>query len=174
MKKNLGLMFLLLLTMVVASYAQTAGDTNYALSELAVSPFQKIVVNSNVDVVLVQNDTLKKAYIEGDEKLVPEIAITVNNGTLTISSRENVSYRGKVQVTIAVKQLLNLAINADASVVAFDALQTPKLQVSINGICDLHLKSTGKILFDAETGYRLRYKNTQGNDKVVVVEETEG
>ena len=78
MKKKLGLMFLLLLALVVASYAQNADKTNYAVSELAVSAFQKLVINANIDVVLVQND-FRKAYVEGDEQLVPEIAVTVSN-----------------------------------------------------------------------------------------------
>lgn len=173
MKKTLGLMFLLLLGLVVASYAQTTGDANFALSEVAISSFQKITVNSNIDVVLVQNDTLKKAYVEGDERMVPQISLTVNKGILTISSRGQASYRGKVQVTIPVKQLSTLEINADAGVVTFAPLHTPKLQVSINGICDLHLKSTGKILFDAEQGYHIKYKSGNAGNKVMVVEEAD-
>ena len=174
MKKKLGLMFLLLLAMVVASYAQNAGDANYAVSELAVSSFDKIAVNASIDVVLVQNDTLKKAFIEGDERYVPQISVTVNNGTLTISSRGRNSYRGKVQVTIAVKHLSGLEINADAGVVSFDTLHSPKIAVSINGLCDLHLKSTGKILFDAEDGYWIKYLYNPGKKTVVAEEETAG
>lgn len=172
MKKKLGLMFLLVLALVVASYAQPSNESNYAISELAVSSFQKIVINTNVDVVLVQNDTLRKAYLEGDEQLVPQIALTVSKGVLTIASREHSSYRGKVQVTIAVKQLSSLEVNADAGVVTFDALHSPKLQVSINGVCDLHLKSNGKILFDAEEGFHLKYKYNSPNTTTVAVEET--
>ena len=115
MKKKLGLI-MLLLAAVLAGQSQSTGNGNYALSELAVSPFQKIVVNAHIDVVLVQNDTLKKAFIEGDEHLVPEIAVTVSNGILTIASRRKISYRGKVQVTIAVKELSKLEINADAGI----------------------------------------------------------
>ena len=174
MKKKLGLMFLLLLAVVIASYAQRAGDTSYALSELAVSSFERIVVNANVDVVLVQNDTLKKAYIEGDEQYVSQVSVTVNNGTLTIAAREHKSYRGKVQVTIAVKQLAGLEINADAGVASIDTLRSPKLFVNINGLCDIHLKSTGKILFDAEDGYWIKYRYNSGKKIVVVEEETGG
>jgi len=174
MKKKLGLMFLLLLVMVVASYAQRAGDGRYAISELAVSSFERIAVNANIDVVLVQNDTLKKGYIEGDENYVSQVSVTVNNGTLTISAREHKSYRGKVQVTIAVKNLSELEINADAGVASFDTLRSPKLFVSINGLCDVHLKSTGKILFDAEDGYWIKYRYDSGKKTVAVEEESGG
>jgi hypothetical protein len=120
MKKKLALIMCLLLVAVFIGQAQNTGDAKYALSELAVSPFQKIVVNAHIDVVLVQNDTLKKAFVEGDEHLVPEIAVTVSNGILTIASRRQISYRGKVQVTIAVKQLSKLEINADAGIKMYD------------------------------------------------------
>jgi hypothetical protein len=158
MKKKLALIICLMLVIVSGVQAQNTGNTHYALSELAVSPFTKIVVNAHIDVVLVQNDTLKKAFIEGDEVLVPEIAVTVSNGVLTIASRRQISYRGKVQVTIAVNELSKLEINADAGIVSQAPLHSPKIAVNINGYCDIRLKSTGEILLEAEDGYGIRYK----------------
>lgn len=169
MKKKLGLLFFLLLAIVVASYAQGGDNSNYAVSEMAVSSFQKLVVNANVDVVLVQNDTLRKAYVEGDPQLVPEISVTVSNGVMTIASRKQITYRGKVQVNVTVKELSAIEINADAGVVTFDPLHSPKLSVSVNGYCDLHLKSTGKIFLEAEDGYWIKYQNKSGKKSDVIV-----
>ena len=175
MKKKLGLMFLLLLALVVASYAQTADNANYVVSEIAVSSFRKLVINANVDVVLVQNDTLRKVYVEGNPKLVPGIAITVEDGTLTIASAKNTNYRGKVQVNITVQELWKIEINADAGIVSFDPLHSPKLYVNINGFCDLHLKSNGKIYVDAEDGYWIKYQNKSAKkSNVIVAEGSEG
>ena len=175
MKKKLGLMFLLLLALVVASYAQTADNTSYTVSEIAASAFRKLVVNANVDVVLVQNDTLRKAYVEGDPNLVPGISITVADGTMIIASSKNINYRGKVQVNIAVQELWKIEINANAGIVSFDQLHSPKLYVSINGFCDLHLKSNGKIFLDAEDGYWIKYQNKSKKKSNVIIEgESEG
>lgn len=158
----MGFIVALLLAAVVTGQAQIADNTGYVLSELAISPFQKIVVNANIDVVLVQNDTLKKAYIEGDERWVPEISVTVSNAVLTITSRKQISYRGKVQVTVSVKELAKLEINADAGIVSFSPLHSPSIAVFINGYCDLHLKSTGKILVQAGEGYEIRDRKNSG------------
>ena len=76
---------------LVASYAQTADNNNYVVSEIAVAPFKKLVINANVDVVLVQNDTLRKAYVEGDPKLVAAIAITVTDGTMIVAAARNIN-----------------------------------------------------------------------------------
>ncbi|MFT3933206.1 MAG: DUF2807 domain-containing protein [Chitinophagaceae bacterium] len=169
MKSTL-LMLPMLLIMAVAAQAQPAEKFNYAVSEVSVSSFNKLVVNANVDVVLVQNDSLKKAYIEGDEKLVPEISITVSDGVMTIaSSHKQTSYRGKVQVNVTVQELQKLEINADAGVVSFDALHSPKLFVNINGFCDLHLKSNGKIFLDADEDYWIKYRNISSEKSNVVV-----
>jgi hypothetical protein len=133
------------------------------------------VVNAHIDVVLVQNDTLKKAFIEGDERLVPEIAVTVSNGILTIASRRQISYRSKVQVTIAVKELSKLEINADAGIVSLAPLHSPKISLNANGYCDIHLKSTGEILLEAEDGYWIKYiNNSTKKTDVVVAEGSEG
>ncbi len=164
MKQKLSFFMLLLLAVISG---QAADESHYAISELAVSSFQKIVVNAHIDVVLVQNDTLKKAYIEGDENLVPEVSITVSNGVMTVASRRQVSYRGKVQVTIAVKELTKLEINADAGVVSFSPLHSPKIAVDINGYCDLHLKSTGKIYVRAEEGYSVKYLTQPSKEAVI-------
>ena len=158
---------MLLVLAAVAGQVRAAGDSPYAISELAVSSFQKIVVNAHIDVVLVQNDTLKKAYIEGDENLVPEVSITVSNGVMTIASRRQVSYRGKVQVTIAVKELATLEINADAGVVSFSPLHSRKIMVDINGVCDLHLKSNGKIFVKAAEGYDIKYHHQPSEQAVI-------
>ena len=167
--------FMLLLLAAISGQGQAADNTSYAISELAVSSFQKIVVNAHIDVVLVQNDTLKKAYIEGDENLVPEVSITVINGVMTVASRRQVSYRGKVQVTIAVKALTKLEINADAGVVSFSPLHSPKIAVDINGYCDLHLKSTGKIYIRAEEGYLIKYLTQPSKEAVIDLSaESEG
>ena len=103
--------------------AQPAQKFNYALSEVAVSSFQKLVVDASIDVVLVQDDTPRKALIEGEGQLVPEIAVTVSNGIMRILARKNISYKGKVQVTVAVRELTKLEINADAGIATVNTRQ---------------------------------------------------
>ena len=153
MKQRFTLITSLLLAAASGIQAQPAQKFNYALSEVAVSSFQKLVVDASIDVVLVQDDTPRKALIEGEGQLVPEIAVTVSNGIMRILAHKNISYKGKVQVTVAVRELAKLEINADAGIGTVNTLHSAKLLVTVNGDCDLRLKSTGKILFDSAEGY---------------------
>ncbi len=153
MKQQFILITSWLLTAASGIQAQPEQQFNYALSEVAVSSFQKLVVDASIDVVLVQDDTLRRAFIEGEDQLVPEIAVTVSNGIMRISARKDISYKGKVQVTVAVRELARLEINANAGVATVNPLHSAKLLVTVNGDCDLRLKSTGKILFDSAEGY---------------------
>jgi Putative auto-transporter adhesin, head GIN domain len=169
MKKRIVIMTAAFLLSAAGIQAQDKENMPYALSELAISSFRKIVVNAHIDVVLVQNDTLKKAYIEGEEALVPEISVTVSQGVMTIASGREISYRGKVQITVPVKELSALDINADAGIVSFAPLQTAKLMVNVNGYCDLHLKSTGKVYLSASEEYSIKNLKTSGEESSVTV-----
>jgi hypothetical protein len=155
MKKILSLA--LALTVVVALASFTQDSSKYVVSEVALSSFKKMVVDADIDVVLVQNDTLKRAFIEGDDQLVPQVTVTVKNGTLTIDTRSNHSYRGKVQVTITVQQLNELEINENAGISSVNHIKAPKLSVTVNSDCDVHLTSTGSIIFNTADGVHVNY-----------------
>ena len=78
-------------------------------------------------------------------------------------------------MNIEVQELWKIEVNANAGIVSFDPLHSAKLYVNINGYCDLHLKSNGKIFLDAEDGYWIKYKNkSEKKENVVVAPGTEG
>jgi hypothetical protein len=176
MKKNLLIATALIISVFTAgiAYAGTL-EPGVAKLERTTSPFYKIVVNANVDVVLVQESSARKAWIEGDEALIGDLGVAVKNGVLTVTARKPfMSYRGKVQVTIAVQEIELLEINANAGIATIEPLNSPKLAVKLNGFCDVHLKSTGKIVMEAEDGYSIRYENKSANkSNVVVINGTE-
>jgi hypothetical protein len=155
MKKKFSLVAIALAA-VFSSFAQEA-ESKYAMSEVALASFDKVVIDANVDVVLVQNDTLRRAFIEGDDQLVPQVAVTVKNGTLNVHTSSRDSYKGKVQVTIAVQKLSSLEINGDAGVTSMNHIVSPKLTVAVNSDCNVHLKTTGKIVFDTAEGFNINY-----------------
>jgi len=176
MKKNLLIVAALLISVFTAAVAHAnTTEPRVAKSEKTTSPFYKIVVNANVDVVLVQENAERKAWIEGDEALIGDLGVAVKNGVLTVTARKPfMSYRGKVQVTIAVQEIESLEINANAGIASIEPLNSPNLAVKVNGFCDLHLKSTGKIVMEAEDGYLIKYENKSTNkSNVVVINGTE-
>jgi len=143
------------------THAQTQETFGYKVSEIQLATFQRLVVNAGIDIVLLQNDTLKKAFVEGDEKLVGDIKFLVCDGVLTITSAHRISYRGKLQVTIAVNNLSRIDINAAAGIASVNTLQSPALSVIINGDCDIQLSSVGHIAFSGAAGCEVAYVRTE-------------
>jgi hypothetical protein len=116
MKNNSNLILAPLVALATSGHAQTQPGFAYAVKEIKVEAFQQLSVNARLDVVLVQNDEYRTVFIEGDEKLVKEIAVTVKDGRLYIDSKKDVSFHGKLQVTVMVNQLDRIRMNGDGAV----------------------------------------------------------
>ncbi|MDX2049217.1 MAG: hypothetical protein SFU87_20705 [Chitinophagaceae bacterium] len=102
------LMVIMLITIFAGSeltLGQTCDIMKDAFMKEVVKPIEKIIVNAAVNVVLLQYEEPAEPIVEGDEGLMKEIITKQEGNTLTISGAKNVSYRGKVLVTVPVKQL---------------------------------------------------------------------
>jgi hypothetical protein len=115
MKNNTNLILAPLVAIATAGNAQTPTEFAYAVKEIKVESFKQLSVNAKLDVVLVQNDDYRTVYIEGDENLVKEIAVSVKDGRLYIDSKKDISYHGKLQVTVVVNQLDRIRLNGDGA-----------------------------------------------------------
>jgi Putative auto-transporter adhesin, head GIN domain len=161
MKKKTGYMMALAFVAAFTVHAQLPGTFNYKVAEISLTSFQRLVVNADINVVLLQNDTLKKAFIEGNEKLISGIKIFIAKGVMTISSEKDMSYKGRLQVTVAVNNLSQLEVNSDAFIASVNPLKSSKLSVVINGDCTVQLVSARKISFTGIGGHNVEYVQTE-------------
>jgi|SRR4030095_121724 putative autotransporter adhesin-like protein len=115
MKNNTNLILAPLVAIATAGNAQAQSEFAYAVKEIKVESFKQLSVNARLDVVLVQNDEYRTVYIEGDEKLVKDIAVSVKDGRLVIDSKKDISYHGKLQVTVVVNQLDRIRLNGQGA-----------------------------------------------------------
>ena len=116
MKNNSNLILAPLVALATSGQAQTQPGFEYAVKELNVEAFKQLSVNARLDVVLVQNDEYRSVFIEGDEKLVKEIAVSVKDGRLNIDAKKDISYHGRLQVTVVVNQLDRIRLNGQGAV----------------------------------------------------------
>jgi hypothetical protein len=116
MKKNTNLILAPLVALATSGQAQTQPGFAYAVKEVKVDAFKQLSVKAGLDVVLVQNNEMRTVFIEGDEQLVKEIAISVKDGRLYIDAKKDVSFHGKLQVTVMVNQLDKIRLNGDGAV----------------------------------------------------------
>jgi hypothetical protein len=114
--KNTNLILAPLVAIATSGHTPTQPGFAYAVKEIKVEAFQQLSVNARLDVVLVQNEDYRTVFIEGDEALVKEIGVTVKDGRLYIESKKNVSYHGRLQVTVVVSQLDKVRMNGEGAV----------------------------------------------------------
>lgn len=134
-----------LLLITTAAWAQTTEKKKSAVSKINVQPFQKLVINASIDVLLIEDNEPGTLYIEGDASLFSDIAIDQSNRVLTINSNKEKSYRGKIYIGLPVKNLAAVDIYARSFVTGLNALQSKDLVVTMYEECVVNLKSTGYI-----------------------------
>jgi hypothetical protein len=165
MKKLMVIMLITIFTGAEFSLGQTCDIMKDTFMKEIVKPIEKIIVNAAVNVVLLQDEEPSEPVVEGDENLMQEIITKQDGNTLTISAAKNVSYRGKVLVTVPVKQLRELVVNSNSEVASLNVLLSPSLAVLIAADCRIRLKSLGKIYFDGADAYNYRYVYRNENQK---------
>ena len=116
MKNKSNLILAPLVALATSGHAQSQPGFEYAVKEVKVESFKQLLVDTRLDVVLVQNEEFRTVFIEGEENLVKEIEISVKDGRLYIESRKDKNYHGRVQVTIVVNQLDKIRMHGDAAV----------------------------------------------------------
>ena len=102
--------------------AQTKNDFKYGLNEVTVAPFEKIRINANVQVVLVQNSSLNKVFVEGDQRLLNNISISSKDGELVVDPANNFTGKEKLLITIPIASIKQVAIKGEAKLQSIAAL----------------------------------------------------
>lgn len=101
-----------------------------------VSGFTGIEFSTFGKINLMQGDK-ESLNISGPDNLVPEIITTVNNGTLIIKTKENItvtplSSKNPLTFTIVVKDLTSLKVSG-AGDIQMETLSTPSLDINMSG-----------------------------------------
>ena len=114
--KNKNLILAPLVAIAASGHAQPQPGFAYAVKEVKVESFKQLLVDTRLDVVLVQNEGFRTVFIEGDEKLVKDIDVTLKDGRLFIETHKDNAYHGRVQVTVVVNQLDKIRMSGSSAV----------------------------------------------------------
>ncbi len=139
----------------VNAMSQNKPAFKYALRETNLGDFSRITVNANVDIVLIQSDSVQKAWVEGDDRLVDQIFFINKNGELIVDAQTAGTLNQKIAVTISVKELSTLEVNGVAEVVSFNTLSSPRLAIKFNRDGAVKIHSSGKVTVEAADEYSI-------------------
>jgi hypothetical protein len=128
------------------------------------TPFDKIVVEDDIDLVLYEQTT-PQVMIDGNDNNSSKVKWTIKGSTLHISS-SNGSLKGKVLVTVAVNQLTDITVLGNSSVRSLGSLKSPSIQVNMSGDGMVSIQSEGRIYVHNTEGIELDVKKSIGLVKV--------
>ncbi len=128
------------------------------------TPFDKIVVEDDIDLVLYEQTT-PQVMIDGSDNNTNKVKWSIKGSTLHISSSTG-SLKGKVLVTVAVNQLTDITVLGNSSVRSLGSLKSPSIQVNMSGDGMVSIQSEGRIYVHNTEGTELDVKKSIGLVKV--------
>jgi hypothetical protein len=136
--------------------------------KIVLTPFSRIIVKSNLRVVLVETDKADTARIEGSKKFLETVMIIQAGEELIIRAKSFKDLKKEGTIYLLVHDLRYLEVNADAKVISYTAINSPQLNVLINGDCVLSLVVNGKLNINKAEGFEYVFHrvNYQSNTPV--------
>jgi hypothetical protein len=131
------------------AYSNDAKPVNTLTKEIAIkSAFQKITLESGIDLVLVQGANRSTILITGEENLVESVNVSIEKGVLSISSKKSLRNK-KIKIYVPVTTLSSLDLASYASVTTEGIVKLKGLKVlvhegskvSLNILGDFHIES---------------------------------
>ena len=145
MKSKILVATVLLITTVTNSFAYRHHPNFPVIREVIIkTDFQKILINKNFQLVLIQNSGKSSVTIAGDAKDIQDVEVNIINNELRVTSKRNINY-SKVVVYVPVKNLSVLNLASGASVSGEGALKFDDLTVVLNRDSKVNLKALGNI-----------------------------
>lgn len=155
MKKKIFL-FILLITITGSLFSQD-NSSKTLIRKIPVESFNRLVIRSNITVVLTEDPSEDSVRIEGSKKFIEKVMIIQAGKELIVRSKSFKDQKKKGIIYIPVRLLQNIEISAAAKVISYNILQSPVLNVLINGDCVIDLMLRGRLNIREAEGYNFTY-----------------
>jgi LEA14-like dessication related protein len=130
-------------------------------------PFTSLVVEADVDVLLTEGNSTK-VVIEGESASAAAVKITVENGEMTITDKKSCRHQRTV-VYLPVRNLRTIVINGDVNISSSNTLHTMRMQLMVNGNCEVNLRVRGTVDVSYSDDYLIQYMK---NEKIRIIKES--
>lgn len=117
--------------------------------------FTYLEVSDHISVVLT-NELGKDISVEGDRSMFGKVKAVVKKGKLSIWLQGSNKGEG-ITVYVPARLLKQFIINGDSYVVTNEVLDNEKLDVVVNGACQLFLRSKGKIYVSGTNEFEFQH-----------------
>ena len=155
MKKKIFL-FILLITITGSVFSQENLAKTF-VKKIAVESFNRLIIKSNITVMLIEVPSEDSVRIEGSKKFIEKVMVIQAGKELTVRSKSFKDQKKKGVIYIPVRFLQNMEISAAAKVISYNILQSPVLNILINGDCVIDLMLKGRLNIREAEGYNFTY-----------------
>jgi len=149
---------------------QLVVDANASIRELTES-FDKIVVSTNVKLIISQGDAIALAVSASEEKYKDEIKTVVKNGTLNIYITGSLKWNNKSRnhtVYLSIKDILSVNVSGASEVIALGVLTLNNCEINLSGASRFTAGfAAAQLIFDLSGASKA---NCKGNVKQVNIE----
>jgi hypothetical protein len=140
MKKTIISFVAAFFAVISVAYGQT---TSEPLPTTEPTQAKILVVDADVTLVLVNNEKAALT-VTGSKKLPQLVTFTRKGDTLVVGSLKKRIMKGAGVIYIPASRLETIHINSGAHVSSLYALQTPNLDIFVNGACTFNIVNIGK------------------------------
>jgi len=165
MKKKFFL-FILLITIAGSAFSQENSSGTF-VKKTAVENFNRLIIKSNITVMLIEVPSEDSVRIEGSKKFIEKVMIIQAGKELTVRSKSFTDQKKKGIIYIPVRLLQNMEISAAAKVISYNILQSPVLNILINGDCVIDLMLKGRLNIREAEGYDFTYHRIYEKNKAL-------
>lgn len=165
----------LLFTLVTISFLQGSSQKNSAetfVKKIGVESFTRLIIRSDVTVMLIEDLSEDSVRIEGNQKFIERTMIIQAGNELIVRSKSFKDMKKKGIVYIPVRLLQHMEINADAKVISYNTLQSPVLNILINGDCVIDIVLKGRLNIRESEGYNFTYHRIYESKQTPLAQNT--
>jgi hypothetical protein len=158
MKKQMLLVLMGLLAMY-GGRAHEKDSTGKEWHHVVTEAFHSMVVYDDIDVILVE-DASSTISIQGRTKCAAAVKAEVKDGQLVLSACHH-PLRGRLLVQVTVQQLRTLTVRGASEIYSMGMLNSPRLDVHIEGACRVHVKNRGRVYVAHDAAHEPEYVKTR-------------
>jgi len=159
-------LFILLITITGSVFAQGNSSTTL-VKKIPVESFNRLLIRSNITIILIEDPSEDSIRIEGSKKFIEKVMIIQAGKELTVRSKSFKDQKKKGIIYIPVRLLQNIEISAAAKVISYNILQSPVLNILINGDCIIDLMLKGRLNIREAEGYNFTYHRIYEKNKAL-------
>ena len=161
----MNLLLLILLPALSLSVAFGQQNSTWKVSKkVSIDGFSSLVVRNSVTVMLIEDEGSDSVRIDGDERFIEDVKVFQIGKTLIVSGKDYNGLKKKGTIYIPVRSLTDLQVNSSAKIISYNTLQSPVLNLLINGTCTVDIVLNGKLNIRETEGYDFTYQRVFRNN----------